>query len=227
MNIHNLIRLFPQLLGHAPVVWLPREVIWQNLQNVFRKEGYSNCRVILDCAEVFIEWSKSLRNQAYAWSDFKHHNTIKLLVGISPNGFITFLLDGYGGRASDKYLTKDSDFYDLLERDDEVMGDRGFRIKEQLILHFCSLEVRPGARIKCQMTSVEVKKPKDVVNLRIHVERVINQIKSFRILKNTQPVSLLQHIDDILWTCAALCNVKPKTYLFKERKRQINSLIDK
>ena len=77
------------------------------------------------------------------------------------------------------------------------MTERGFQIKEELLLHFCSLEVPADARMKSQMTSAEVKKTKDVANLRIHVERAINCIKSFRILKNTLPISLLQHIDDI------------------------------
>ena len=44
----------------------------------------------------------------------KHHNTIKFLVGISPSGFITFLSSSYGGQASDKFITKDSVFYDLI-----------------------------------------------------------------------------------------------------------------
>ena len=132
---------------------------------------------------LFIEQSKSLENPAYTWSGYNHHNTIKILVGISPNGFITFLLDCYGGRASDKYITKDSGFYDLLERGDQVITGRGFQIKEQLLLHFCSLKVPPGALMKSQMNSAEVKKIKDVANLRIHAERAINHIKSSRVLK--------------------------------------------
>ena len=40
-------RLLHRLLGHALVVWLPREAIQQNLPQVFRIAGYSNCRVIL------------------------------------------------------------------------------------------------------------------------------------------------------------------------------------
>ena len=108
------ISLLRQLLGHALVVWLPIETIQQSLPNVSSIAGYSNCRVILDCADVFIEELKSLDNEVHTWSDYKHHNTIKLLVGINPNGFITFLSDFYGGRASDKYITKDSGFYDLL-----------------------------------------------------------------------------------------------------------------
>ena len=50
--MQNLDKVLCQLLGHALSVWLPREAIQQSLQNVFRKPGYSNCRVILDCAEV-------------------------------------------------------------------------------------------------------------------------------------------------------------------------------
>ena len=37
----------------------------------------SKCRVILDCAEVFIERPKLLDCQAATWSDCKQQNTIK------------------------------------------------------------------------------------------------------------------------------------------------------
>ena len=45
-------------------------------------------------------------------------------------------------RASDKIITKESGFYALFERDDVVMADRGFQILEDLILHFCNLQVQ-------------------------------------------------------------------------------------
>ncbi len=34
---------------------------------------------------------------------------------MSPAGAITFLLAGWGGRVSDKQITAESGFYDLLE----------------------------------------------------------------------------------------------------------------
>ncbi|XP_057310236.1 uncharacterized protein LOC130648217 [Hydractinia symbiolongicarpus] len=120
------IQILSKILGNALVVWLPREATRDNLPDAFTKTGHSKCRVIIDCTEVFIAIPKSLLNQAATWSDYKHHNTIKFLIGISSAGFITFLSDCYGGRASDRYITKDSGFYELLERDDEVMTDRGF-----------------------------------------------------------------------------------------------------
>ena len=103
----------------------------------------------------------------------------------------------------------------FLNVDDEVMADRGFQIREELMLRFCSLSVPPGARVKSQMTKVECKKTKDVANLRIHVERAINRIK-YRILKNILPITMLHHVDDIVKTCAALCNLKP--LLINEKK---------
>ena len=78
-----------------------------------------------------------------------------------------------------------------MERVDQVMAGRGFQIKEELLLHFFSFKVPPGPPMKSQTTSAEVKNTKDVAELRIHVEREINWIKSFRILKNTFSILLL------------------------------------
>jgi len=189
------------------VCWLPKESILENLPKVYRKAGHSKLRVTIDCSEVFIERPKALDTQAATWSDYKSHNTIKFLIGISPTGFITFLSDCYGGRASDKFICADSQFYDCLEACDEVMANRGFQITEELVLHYCTLTVPPGARLKAQMTTSECKKTKDVANLRIHIERAINRIKTFRILKSILPVTMLHHSDDIVRSCAALCNL--------------------
>ena len=89
------------------------------------------------------------------------------------------------------------------------MADRGFQIKEDLLHHYCSLSIPPGARVKSQMTAAECKKIKEVANLHIHVERAINRMKTFRIFKNTFPVTMLPHADDIIRTCAALYNIQP------------------
>lgn len=206
------IRFLNESIG-VLVAWLPKEAIMENMPKVYKKAGHSNLRVVIDCAEVFIERPKSLESQAATWSDYKSHNTIKFLIGISPAGFITFISDAYGGRASDKFICSDSGFYDCLERNDEVMADRGFQIKEELMMNFCTLSVPPGARVKSQMTGSECKKTKDIANLRIHVERAINRIKTYRILKSVLSITMLHHIDDIIRTCASLCNLK--SLLFK------------
>ena len=201
------IRLLSSLLGDALVRWLPRETVYSNLPSMFRGK-YRKTRCIIDCSEVYIERPKSVDEQAATWSDYKKHNTFKFLIAISPNGFIMFLSDCYGGRTTDQFICKDSNFYNLLEAGDEIMADRGFQIKEDLLLYYCSLSVPPGARIKAQFCMSECEKTKEVANLRIHVERAINRLKEFKILKSVVPINMLTHADSIVKTCAALCNLQ-------------------
>ena len=140
--------------------------------------------------------------QAATWLDYRHHNIFKFLVGITPTGFISFLSSCYVGRANDRFITRDSRFYDLLERNDEVMADTGFQIQEDLFLHFCRLVALPRARVKSQTTKSEVKKTKEVANLPTHFKRTINRIIFFRILKGIIIVTMIQHVDDIILTCS-------------------------
>ena len=77
------------------------------------------------------------------------------------------------------FITKDSSFYDLLEPDDLVMVYHSFQIQGKLLLHFCNLQVPPGARSKSQITKKEVQKTKEIANLQIQVETVVNSIKNY------------------------------------------------
>ena len=70
------------------ISWTDRIQVRRNLPDVFQKY-YPKCRVIIDCAEFFIETPASLNAQAFCWSDYKHYSTVKILVGITPNGSIS------------------------------------------------------------------------------------------------------------------------------------------
>ena len=91
------IKLLSTVMGKVLVAWPTKESIREHLPEVFLKSGYGKCRVIIDCAEVFIDRPKSLSSQAATWSDYKHHETFKFLVGITSTGFISFLSSCYGG----------------------------------------------------------------------------------------------------------------------------------
>ena len=47
--------------------------------------------VIIDCFEVFVEKPSNLLAQAQTFSNYKHHNTIKISIGITPQGSISFV----------------------------------------------------------------------------------------------------------------------------------------
>ena len=64
--------------------------------------------VIIDCFEIFIDRPSSLLARAETFSNYKHHNTVKVLISITPHGAISFVSEAWGGRTYDKYMTENS-----------------------------------------------------------------------------------------------------------------------
>lgn len=77
----------------------------------------------------------------------QHHNTLKLLVGISPSGAFTFVSELWTGSTSDCKITQESGLVnlvlDLLEKGDHVMADRGFNIRDLLTKKTVHLNIPP------------------------------------------------------------------------------------
>ncbi len=108
--------------------WPSREEIKNNIPALLRSPPFNSVRCI--CSEIFIDWPTSLSARAMTYSNYKSHNTIKFLLGISPTGSITFLSKSWGGRSGDKTITKSSGLIYLLEGDNIFMADRGFSFPE-------------------------------------------------------------------------------------------------
>lgn len=53
--------------------------------------------VIIDCFEIFVEKPSNLKARAATWSNYKHHNTVKVLMGITPQDVINFVSDSREG----------------------------------------------------------------------------------------------------------------------------------
>lgn len=87
---------------------------------------YSNTRVIIDCTEFRIDIPTSVDNRVFTYSQYKKNFTAKVLIGITPGGFISLRSDAAGGRKSDSQLTIESGLLDLLEDGDIVLADKGF-----------------------------------------------------------------------------------------------------
>lgn len=169
--------------------------------------NFPRLRCIIDCTEIFIQKPSDLKLQAATWSDYKHHNTVKLLVGITPQGSIAFISELYGGRASDQHIVRTCGFLDYIDPYDQVLADRGFPIREELLVKQAELVLPPAAKGKSQMTSEDVRKTKRVANVRIHVERVIRRLKTFRYLSQVVPINMLQYCNQILVVCSAISNL--------------------
>ena len=67
------------------------------------------------------------------------------------------------------HVTRESEFYDIFEQHDKVMADRFFTVAEDLLLQHAKLHIPPGKGGQEQFSKSEVKKTKEIANLRIYV----------------------------------------------------------
>ena len=159
-----------------PMIFVPdREVIYKTLPNRFK--SMPDIHSILDGTEVFIETPKNLDLQKITWSDYKHHNTAKLLVCVAPNSSIIFISKAYGGSISDKELTNRSEYLDLVPMYSRIMFAKGFKLTDECAERFIYYASPPGRRGAAQMTPSEGWKTKHIADLRILVEQVIRRLK--------------------------------------------------
>ena len=82
------------------------------------------------------------------WSNYKHHLTIKILIGISPQGTISYFSSCAGGRISDKEIVERSDLVDQLLPGDVIIGDRGFTCNEYAHLALAEVRTPPFTKEK-------------------------------------------------------------------------------
>ena len=102
--IHKWIQLMYVHLKPV-IVWPEREVSRKTLPRQFRKH-FGRCVVIIDCFEIFCERPRKLMARSQTYSNYKSHNTVKVLISVTPQGKNSFILRAWGGRTSDKHLTE-------------------------------------------------------------------------------------------------------------------------
>ena len=154
----------------------------------------------------FVEKSTQPSAQKITWSDYKSHNTFKLLVGISPSGGFTFVSKLWSGGVSDQNITQKSGLTDKLEPLDDVMADRGFNIRDMVTKKKATLNIPPSAKGKSLSTKA-CTETRRIAAVRIRVEREIQRLECFRILRGLIPITLAAVADQTVFVCAALCNL--------------------
>ncbi|XP_071953199.1 uncharacterized protein [Antedon mediterranea] len=192
-------------------------VLWKTMPMQFRIALESKVAVIIDCFEVFCEWPSSLEARAQLFSNYKHHNTVKFLIGCTPCGSISYLSAALEGCGTDKTITLTSDFFDYLLPGDVILADRGFDIKDDAGFYGCEAKIPAFKKGKQQLSALEVETTRKIAHLRIHMERVIGGVRQkYSILSSTLPIEYMTtdstgipKVDKIARTCCALFNLCP------------------
>ena len=179
--------------------------------------------VIIDCFEIFIDRPTNLLARAQTFSSYKHHNTVKVLIGITPQGTICFVSEAWGGRTSDKFLTENCGFLDNLIPGDLVLADRGFTVHGSVQFRQAKLNIPAFTKGKDQLDPADVEQTRKIATVRIHVERIIGLLRQkYTILQQTLPTDYLicrkgesvPLIDRMIRVCSALVNLCPPTVPF-------------
>ena len=130
------------------------------------------------------------------------------MVGLSPNLAVNFVSDAYGGRASDKRITLSShQFLNAIPPNASIMADKGFNISEELKQRGVKLIIPDfKGKNRSQLSPAEVAHCESVSTARIHVERIIQRIRTFHILDSTLRISQQDITSQIFRVCSYLVN---------------------
>ncbi|KAJ8963021.1 hypothetical protein NQ317_006156 [Molorchus minor] len=199
------------------VFWPDRNLLQKNMPACFKENFGNRVAAVIDCFEIFTETPSGLLNTAHCWSNYKHHETVKFLIGISPQGTISYISEAWGGRTSDKYLTENCGFLNFILPGDVILADRGFLIKDAVEAVGGRLEIPAFTKGKSQLDPIDLESTRNIANVRIHVERIIGLLrKKYKICQGPIPISMLSicrddlsALDKIMFVCSAFINLCP------------------
>lgn len=188
-----------KLMRENVITWLPRETVKKVRPQIF-SEHYPHATCIVDCTEIFVQSPTNFKNSTQL-------NPYKVLYCVAPNGYVMFVSKLFGGEASDACITKDSGFADHLIPGDQIVAGHGFPNTHVL---------PPGVTVAPPAFTQDGKKPLEhevtethhFTKVNIHIERALNRLKGFKVLRNVI-LGNVKHVDDILSICAGLCNLQP------------------
>ena len=186
--------------------------IWPTMQHVAKcmpmlmRSKFPYVKIIIDCVEFRVETASSLVLHKLFYSDYKSHTTVKCLVGICPGGGFSFISPVFPGSTSDKEITVRSGILNpsLWNPGEGLMADRGFTVKDYTDnLSIIKLVIPAFLKGRDQLSEEEVIQTQQIASERIHVERMIQRLKTYHIFI---PMSMMSSLNQIVTVCALLSN---------------------
>lgn len=191
------------------VLWPTRDTVQATMPQSF-KTSYANCRAIIDCTEIVVEQPPTVELRVQFYSHYKKGFRLKILVACTPCGLISFVSKCFGGRTTDSQITTTSGFLTLLEPGDVILADKGFPQIKSLLDESGRgvLIVMPPFLHNHTFTAEEVSDTYSIASVRIHIERIMQRLRTFKIL-DKMTINMLPYSDDIVFMCCVLVNLQP------------------
>jgi hypothetical protein len=156
-------------------------------------EPYPDVVLIGDATEVFSQQPSGSIYKKVFYSNYKGHETLKVLLFIDARGKIAYVSEPYGGRISDQEIVVDSlardDFLRHLWRGAGIMLDKGFAtVRNFLTARGFKVVEPPRVRYQVRLANDKLTEARSIAVARIHVERAIARAKHLCILTDEVPI---------------------------------------
>ncbi|KAJ8680611.1 hypothetical protein QAD02_016398 [Eretmocerus hayati] len=143
INFFYTVRILAKVIKQY-IIWPTRAEILRDFPRAF--EGCENTRVVLISQKIPLEKSRCSKCSSKLSSFYNSSNSIKVLIGLSPQRQLTFLSKAFSGNESKKSMFNKSGILKMLEPGKDATGE------QESIFHSRSKFRRPLQRseILCQ-----------------------------------------------------------------------------
>ncbi|XP_034429443.1 uncharacterized protein LOC117754583 isoform X4 [Hippoglossus hippoglossus] len=188
-TVHQMVNIMSSTLVPTAVFWPSRAELRKNLPAALRT-SHPDCAVIIDCFTVPFEEPVSRGNQqqhqqqqraaATSQGAGTSHNVLKYLIGVAPQGVVTFVSRGVLGNVSDKTLAEGCGFLCKLLPGDIVLASRNLDIADSVAARGALFKIAcsyQGETCGSSEGSQLADSSSEMVSVPRHVERVISMVK--------------------------------------------------
>ena len=213
LNKNSISNIFITWINFMASVW--GEVNWWPSRDLVSyycprsfKQQFPSTRVIVDGTECPIQRPKQPIAQQATFSTYKNQNTVKVLVGITPGGLVSYISPAYGGSASDRQICERSELPGSCDPGDSIMADKGFNVQDMFDHDMVTVNIPTFFKKKNRLSGKTVVRDRKIASKRVHVERVIGLAKTFKILKKPMSNTESALATQIIRVCFYLCNFR-------------------
>lgn len=171
---------------------------------------YPTTRVIIDGTECPVQKPQQPLAQQATYSTYKNRNTVKVLVGCTPGGLVSYVSPAYGGSTSDRQITERDNVAARCDPGDSVMADKGFNVQDLFVAYNVLINIPSFFKKKNRLSYETVLKDRKVASKRVHIERVIGLAKTFKILRKPLNNTESALATKIIKICFLLCNFRAR-----------------
>lgn len=188
-------------------IWPEREIVNFHTPSDFKRR-FPRTRAIFDATECPVKKPSLPATQQVTFSTYKNRNTVKVLIGITPGGQVSYVSSAYGGSTSDRQIVERSNLTNICDPTDSLMADKGFDVQDIFAPFDVTVNIPTFFKKRNRMAGSTVLKDRSIASKRVHVERVIGYGKTYKIL--TQPLNQTESLlsSDIIYVCYMLVNFR-------------------